>query len=47
MKNKRKEYICIESDISNEELFAILDGTDSGRESDMDSIWNDSDRVCN
>ena len=29
MKNKWKKCICIESDISNDELLAMLDGTDS------------------
>ena len=35
MENKRKKYIRIESDVSNDELFAMLDGIDSGGESDM------------
>ena len=43
MENKRKKYIHIESDISNNELFPMLDGIDSGRESDVESILNDSD----
>ena len=34
MKNKRKKIILIKSDISNDELIAMLDGTDSGGESD-------------
>ena len=29
MKNKRKKYILIESDISNDESLAMLDGIDS------------------
>ena len=28
MKNEWKKCICLESDISNDELLAILDGTD-------------------
>ena len=43
MENKRKKYIRIESDISNNELLPMLDGIDSGRESDVESILNDSD----
>ena len=42
MENKRKKYIRSESDISNDELFAMLNGIDSGGESDVDSILNDS-----
>ena len=43
MENKRKKYICVESDISNDELFAMSDGIESGGESDVDSILNESD----
>ena len=43
MENKRKKYIRIKSDVSNDELFAMLDGIDSGGESDVDSLLNDSD----
>ena len=43
MKKKQKKYICIESDISNDESFAMLDGIDSGGESNVDNILNDSD----
>ena len=43
MENRRKEYIRIESDISNDELFAMFDETDSGDESDIENILNDSD----
>ena len=43
MENKRKICIGIESDTSNDELFAMLDAIDSGVESDVDSIWNVSD----
>ena len=42
MENKRKKYIRSESDISNDELFEMLNGIDSGGESDVDSILNDS-----
>ena len=38
MENKRKKYFCLESGISNDELFAILDGIDSGGESDVDNV---------
>ena len=43
MKTKQKKNICIESDISNDESFAMLDGIDSGGESNVDSILNYSD----
>ena len=43
MKTKQKKNICIESDISNDESVAMLDGIDSGGESNVDSILNDSD----
>ena len=43
MENKHKKYIRIESDISNDELFAIFDEIDSGDESDIENILNDSD----
>ena len=43
MENKPKIYIRIESDIWNDELFAMLDVIDSGEESDVDSFLNDSD----
>ena len=43
MENKRKKYICIESDISNDELFAMFDEIDSGDESDIENILNDTD----
>ena len=43
MENKRKKYIRIESDISNDELFAMFDEIDSGDESDIENILNDSD----
>ena len=43
MENKRKKYIRIESYISNDELLAMLDRTDSGGGNDVDSILNDSD----
>ena len=43
MENKLKKYIRIESDISNDEFFAMLDEIDSGAESDVDCILNDSD----
>ena len=42
MENKRKKYIRIEYDISNNELFAVVDGIDSVGESDVDSILNES-----
>ena len=43
MENKGKTYIRIESDISNDELFAMLNGTDGGGENDVNNILNDSD----
>ena len=43
MKNKRRNYIRIESDISNDKLFAKLYGIDSGGENDVDSILNEFD----
>ena len=43
MENKGKTYIRIESDISNDELFAMLNGTDGGGENYVNSILNDSD----
>ena len=43
MKNEWKKCICLESDISNDELFPILDGTDCDWEIDVDSVLNDSD----
>ena len=42
MENKRKKCLRIEYDISNGELFAVVDGIDSGGESDVDSILNES-----
>ena len=42
MGNKRRKYIRIDSDISNNEFFAMLYGIDSGGGSDVDSILNDS-----
>ena len=46
MKNKKKKKkkttnIRIKSDISNDELFALLDEIDSGRESDVDRILDE------
>ena len=43
MESKRKKYIRIESDISNDELFAMFDEIDSGDKSDIENILNDSD----
>ena len=43
MENKHKKYIRIESDISNDELFAMFDEIDSGDESDIENMLNDSD----
>ena len=43
MENKRKRYIRIESDISNDELFAMFDEIDNGDESDIENILNESD----
>ena len=43
MENKRKKYVRIDSDISNDELFAMFDEIDSGGESDIENILNDSD----
>ena len=43
MENKRMKYIRIESDTSNDELFAMFDEIDSGDESDIENILNDSD----
>ena len=37
-----KKCIRIEPDISNDELFAMLDGIDSGGESNVGSILSDS-----
>ena len=44
MKNKRNKIILIKSDISNDELIAMLDGTDSGGESDAEFV---SDKPIN
>ena len=43
MENKRTKYIRIESDIPNDKLFAMFDETDSGDESDIENILNNSD----
>ena len=41
IENKREKYIRTECDISNDELFTMLDAIDCGEESDVDSILND------
>ena len=41
-KKRKKKCIRIEPDISNDELFAMLDGIDSRGESNVGSILNDS-----
>ena len=43
MENKGKKSFGVESGISNDELFAILDGIDSGGESHVDNVLGDSD----